>query len=80
MIPPVSISPSALISNSIIGPNVTIGDNANLDYVIVKDSIIGTYSKLRNVLLEQSVIGSDATINGSTQSLNIGDNTEIDFS
>lgn len=80
VIPPVSISASAQISNSIIGPNVTIGDNANLDYVIVKDSIIGNYSKLRNVLLEKSVIGSDATINGSTQSLNIGDNTEIDFS
>ena len=80
VIPPVSIASTAQIGNSIIGPNVTIGENAVLDYVIVKDSIIGNFSKLKNVVLEKSVIGSDATINGSTQSLNIGDNTEIDFS
>jgi glucose-1-phosphate thymidylyltransferase len=80
VVPPVSIAPGVQVSNSIIGPNVTIGDNVTLDYVIVKDSIIGTFSKLKNVVLEKSVIGSDATINGSTQSLNIGDNTEIDFS
>lgn len=80
VVPPVSIAATAQVSNSIIGPNVTIGDNATLDYTIVKDSIIGSFSKLRNVVLERSVIGSDATINGSTQSLNIGDNTEIDFS
>lgn len=80
VIPPVSIASSAQVSNSIVGPNVTVGENAFLDYVIVKDSIISNFSNLKNVVLEKSVIGSDATINGSTQSLNVGDNTEIDFS
>jgi glucose-1-phosphate thymidylyltransferase len=80
VIPPVSIEKTAQVTNSIIGPNVTVGEGAILDNSIVKDSIIGSFSKLSHVVLEKSVIGSDATIHGSTQSLNIGDNTEIDFS
>jgi glucose-1-phosphate thymidylyltransferase len=31
------------------------------------------------VVLKHSVIGSDASIRGMNLSLNIGDNTEIDF-
>ena len=77
---PVSIAEGCQISNSIIGPNVTIAENALIDFSIVKESIIGSFSKLQDVVLHNSVIGSDATIKGMTQSLNIGDNTEIDFS
>ena len=47
---------------------------------ILKDSIIGNYASLVEVNLQQSVIGNDTSIKGVRQSLNIGDNTEIDFS
>ena len=57
----------------------SIGDNATMDYSIVKDSIIGNYALIRQVVLESSVVGNDAAIHGLSQSLNIGDNTEIDF-
>jgi glucose-1-phosphate thymidylyltransferase len=45
----------------------------------VKDSIIGSFSKLYDVVLDDSLIGSDTEIRGETRSLNIGDNTEIDL-
>lgn len=77
---PVSIGKDCKISNSIIGPHVTIGDNAVINYSIVKESIIGNYATIEDVVLHQSIVGSDAAIKGSNQSLNIGDNTEIDFS
>jgi hypothetical protein len=32
------------------------------------------------VILQNSIIGSDAMVKAATQSLNIGDNTEIDLS
>jgi len=79
IIPPVSIAPNCRISNSIIGPNVSIGENSIIDYSILKDGIIGSYSELRNSVLHHSVIGSDASLHGLSQSLNIGDSTEIDF-
>lgn len=80
IIHPVSIGKNCKISNSIIGPHVTIGNNAVIKQAIVKDSIIGNYASLREVNLQQSVIGNDTAITGVRQSLNIGDNTEIDFS
>lgn len=78
-IPPVSIGEDCDISNSIIGPNVAMGDNTIVNYSIVKDSIIGSFSKLYDVVLDDSLIGSDTEIRGETRSLNIGDNTEIDL-
>ena len=44
IIHPVSIAESCQISNSIIGPNVSIGDNTIINYSILKDAIIGSYS------------------------------------
>ena len=79
IIHPVNIAPDCAIRNSIIGPNVTIGANTSIVYSIIKDSIIGSYSVLEDVQLSRSVIGSDATVRGLSQSLNIGDNTEIDL-
>ena len=79
IIPPVSIGEGCDIKNSVIGPNVTIGENTVLNYTIVKDSIIGSFSKLFDVVLDDSLIGSDTGIKGETRSLNIGDNTDIDL-
>ena len=80
IIHPVSIAIGCQIENSIIGPNVTVGEKAHLKNSIIRDSIIGSYSVLDKVVLENSLIGSDALICGASQSLNIGDNTEIDLS
>lgn len=79
IIPPVSIGVGCKIKDSIIGPNVTIGDNTSISYSIVRDSIIGSYSELYDIVLRDSLIGSDADLKGEARSLNIGDNTEIDL-
>ncbi len=78
-IPPVSIAEGCDIKNSIIGPHVAMGENTIVQYSIVKDCIIGSFSKLYHVVIEDSLIGSDTEIRGETRSLNIGDNTEIDL-
>jgi glucose-1-phosphate thymidylyltransferase len=79
IIPPVSIAPGCTIRKSIIGPHVAIGANTNIQHSIVRDSIIGSYTNLYEVVLDNSLIGSDASVRGLSRSLNIGDNTEIDF-
>lgn len=79
IIPPVAIGEGCEIRNSVIGPNVTIGEHTILNYTIVKDSIIGSFSRLYDVVLDASLIGSDTGIKGETRSLNIGDNTDIDL-
>lgn len=79
IIPPVSIGTGCSIKNSIIGPHVAIGSNTTVRYSLVRDSIIGSYTNLYEVVLDNSLIGSDADVKGLSRSLNIGDNTEIDF-
>lgn len=79
IIKPVSIGEGCVIKNSIIGPNVTIGDHTQLDYSIIKHSIVGNYSNLYDIVLEQSIIGSDTALRGESRTLNIGDNTSIDL-
>ncbi len=79
IVPPVSIGPGCTIKNAIIGPHVAIGANTTIKYSILKDCIIGSYSNLDEVVLDNSLIGSDASVKGLSRSLNIGDNTEIDF-
>ncbi len=80
IINPVSIGRNCKISNSIIGPHVTIGDNAKIEFAILQNSIIGNYVSIQETVLKKSVLGNDTAITGIRQSLNIGDNTEIDFS
>ncbi len=80
VIHPVSIGSNCKISNSIVGPHVTIGSHVNINSSIVQMSIIGNYASLNEVALKNSVIGNDTSITGFRQSLNIGDNTEIDLS
>ncbi|MBC6991503.1 sugar phosphate nucleotidyltransferase [Hymenobacter sp. BT491] len=80
IVPPVSIGRDCRISNSIIGPNVAIGDRTIVKNTIISDSIIGSYSELLQAVLHDCIVGSDASFRGMNHSLNIGDNTEIDYS
>lgn len=79
IVPPVSIAAGCQIKNSIIGPNVAVGEHATIESSIIKDSIIGSYADLNDIVLTQSLIGSDTEVKGESRSLNIGDNTEIDL-
>jgi len=79
IIDPVFIGKGSRITNSIIGPNVSIGDGVVMNYSIIKNSIIGPYSHLENANLDQSIIGNDASLRGVSLSLNLGDSTEINF-
>jgi glucose-1-phosphate thymidylyltransferase len=79
IIPPVSIGANSKLLNSIIGPHSSIGANTNIEQSVVRDCIIGSFSNLFEVVLDNSLIGNDASVKGLSRTLNIGDNTEIDF-
>ena len=77
--PPVYIAEGCSISNSIIGPYAAIDENAVIENSIVTNSILGAYSHLDSIILANSVLGSDSALKGKAHSVNIGDNTQIDF-
>lgn len=79
IIPPVAIGKDCEIKDSIIGPHVTIGNHVKIKSSLLRGSIIGNYSSISDLILDSSIIGNDAALKGGSQSLNVGDNTEIDF-
>lgn len=79
IIPPVFIGKGCRICNSIIGPNVSIGENVHIESSIIRESIIGPYAELEYAVLNNSLIGNDASLHGTVHSLNLGDSAEINF-
>lgn len=79
IIPPVSLGENCVLKNSIVGPHVAIGANTVIANSIISDSIVGSFASLVEVVLDHSLIGSDANVKGVSRKLNIGDNTELDF-
>ncbi len=79
IIQPVSIGKNCIIKNSIVGPNVTVGSNATIMSSILDNSIVGSFATLKEVVMRNSLIGNDAFVKGQYLSLNIGENTEIEF-
>lgn len=77
IIHPVSIGKNCKISNAVIGPYVSIGDNTEVEHAIIKDSIVGSDSHLSNLSIHHSIVGNDTTVSGINQRINIGDNTEL---
>ncbi len=73
IIPPVFIAPDAEIKNSVIGPYVSISENARIDGAVIKNSIIFENARVEKSVLNESLIGCNAVVKGYTGSLNIGD-------
>jgi glucose-1-phosphate thymidylyltransferase len=79
LIPPVYIGEGCDISDSVIGPNVSIGDHTKITYSIIKNSIIGSQSSIEMAAMDHSVIGNHSSLKGVGLSLNLGDSTEINL-
>jgi len=79
VVPPVFISPDSKIVNSVIGPYATIAAGAEVENSLIRDSIVSEGARVRCALLDSSIVGNHAVVNGSYKRINIGDSSEIDF-
>ena len=80
IIPPVYIGKNVELKNSIIGPYVSVADNAKIHTSIIKDSIINKNAVIENAQLKESLIGENAVVQDIIEKLNVGDNSQISFS
>ncbi|HQX63063.1 MAG TPA: sugar phosphate nucleotidyltransferase, partial [Thermomicrobiales bacterium] len=64
VIPPVFIADSARVSGSVIGPDVSIGDNVVVENAIVRDSIVDAGATIESAMLTRSIVGRDAIVRG----------------
>ena len=75
--PPVYVDPSAEISGSVIGPYVSVGQEAQIHNSIVRNSIVGARATVDDIVLDESIVGYQAIVNGRASHLNVGDNSQI---
>ena len=77
IVPPVYVSPTAKVENSIIGPNVSVGDGVHIAGTIISDSIINENATIQDMNLESTLVGPGAIVRGFRNKLNVGENSEI---
>jgi glucose-1-phosphate thymidylyltransferase len=73
IIPPSFIGTNVTIRNSVIGPHVSIGDRTTIENCIIKSSIIQSHSRIKNQLIQNSMIGNHVTMNGVLSDVSVGD-------
>jgi glucose-1-phosphate thymidylyltransferase len=79
VVPPVDFGDDVSVANSVVGPNVSIDDGAEITTSIVSDAIIGKNASLDRVNMDESIVGTNAEVDGVPTNLNLGDNSSIDL-
>ncbi|MCP9199340.1 sugar phosphate nucleotidyltransferase [Gramella sp. GC03-9] len=70
---PCYIGENVELINAKIGPNVSIGDGTKVENSTIKNSLIQTFSDVKNAKLENAMIGNHAKFNGNFTQISIGD-------
>ena len=73
IIEPCYIGANVKLTNSTIGPNVSIGDNCTIENASVKNSLIQNHTNIKNANLDEAMIGNHVKYNGEFTKISIGD-------
>jgi glucose-1-phosphate thymidylyltransferase len=76
---PVYIADGVTLTDSIVGPNVSVASGSVIERSIVEDSIINKNSVVKTAMLRGSLLGDNSLVEGGFQSLNVGDSAQIQF-
>ncbi|MBA3532128.1 MAG: NTP transferase domain-containing protein [Ardenticatenales bacterium] len=79
IIPPVYIAANVRISNSVIGPFVSLAEGCEVRDAILRDTIADSDAIIEDTMLSESLIGHGAVVRGRYRKLNVGDSSEVDF-
>lgn len=77
VIEPCYIADDVEITNSIVGPNVSLHEGCKVLGVMLRDSVVAANCYLENASLERSLLGESVTVRRFHGSLNLGDHSEI---
>ena len=73
IIQPCFIGENVVLTNSTVGPNVSIGNNCKVDDSAIRNSLIQNNTQILNATLDNAMIGNHAKFNGNFTSVSIGD-------
>src|SRR6185437_8157884 len=73
IVKPVYIGENVEISNSVIGPYVSIGNGSKVSDSVVKKSIVQEKAVIKNAVIANSMLGNSASYEGRPADLSVGD-------
>ena len=77
IIEPCFIGENVELTNSVVGPHVSVSANSKINYSIIQNSIIQKDSKINNANISNSILGIGAEVTGKALDLSISDYTQI---
>ncbi len=77
IIEPCYIGDGVVLTNTTVGPNVSLGDNCTVENSTIDNSLIQTNTKILNAKLNKAMIGNNAIFDGNFNSISIGDYSEL---
>jgi glucose-1-phosphate thymidylyltransferase len=77
IIEPVYIEDGVTITNSTVGPNVSIGAGSSIQGSTISDTIVGNGTRMDGCTITRGMIGDHVVLEGVSGRVTIGDHTEI---
>lgn len=77
IVEPVYIEDGVRITDSIVGPNVSIGAGTIIENCTITNAVIGDKSRLARCELSNSLVGDDVVLAGVQGEVTIGDHSEV---
>lgn len=77
IVPPSFVHRDAVLEDAVIGPYASIGAGTIVRNSVIRDSIVEENSEVVDVILQRSMVGSKAVIQGSARSISVGDNSKV---
>ena len=78
IIPPCFIGENVTLRNVTIGPHVSVGAGTVIEDSTIKNSLIQAHSHIKNVQLDEAMIGNHVSYDGQFTKVSLGDYTKLE--
>jgi glucose-1-phosphate thymidylyltransferase len=79
VIPPCYLGEGVRITDSVVGPHVSIGAGSTVESSRLHNCIIQERALIHHAHLENSMVGSEARVEGKAKQLSLGDYNQIEL-
>ena len=77
LISPCFVGNNVVLENSVVGPNVSISDNAHITNSVVRNTIIGEAARITDAVMDNSMLGNRSVVAGHALDLSISDDSTV---